>query len=293
MKLDTLKAITNHPLTKDNKIRTLIRFFKRGLLIRLHQGGVVYPFLGDTQLLVKKGMSSAELQVYTGMYEFDDMFFVVHLLDKEDVFVDVGANVGVYTVLASGVKRARTIALEPDPDTFKNLLNNVALNHLTDKVRLLNLGVGEKKETVKFTKGLGAINHIKRDEDGEGEFNEIQIESLDDILKNDNPTLIKVDVEGFETQVIKGAVETLKKPSLKGIIIELNGLASKYSYEEHFIHKTLVDHGFKPYAYDPFARQLQALEKHGDENTLYLRDVEWIKNRIKASPRYQVLDKSI
>ncbi len=293
MKISTLKTITRHPLTKDNKMTTLIRFFKRAVVIRLHAYPMVYPFIGDTKLLVKKGMSTAELQIYTGMYEFNEMFLVAHFLTSEDLFVDVGANVGVYTVLASGLKQSRTIAIEPDTDTFSNLLNNVQLNHIGHNVQLLNLGVGEEKGTVKFTKGLDAINHIQRTEDTFAEVTEIQIERLDTILKDEQPVVIKVDVEGYETQVIKGASETLKKESLKVVIIELNGLANKYSFDEYSIHKNLLDHGFRPYTYNPWTRDFILMEEYGNQNTVYLRDVDFIATRVKKSPQYQVLGQEI
>ena len=293
MKLSTLKTITNHPLTKDHKIRTLLRFLKRGIVIRLHSYPMLYPFLANTKLLVKKGMSSAELQIYTGLFDFNEMFFVLHYLTPEDLFVDVGANVGVYTVLASGVKNAKSIAIEPDTDTFLNLQNNVNLNYIADLVQLCNIGIGEKKGTVKFTKGLDAINHIQRTEDSSKDVVEIQIESLDDILRNENPSIIKIDVEGYETQVIKGALETLKKQSLKAVIIELNGLANKYNFNENSIHQTLIEHGFKPYAYMPFKRELILLEMHGDHNTIYLRDVDLIARKLNLSPKYKVLNKLV
>jgi FkbM family methyltransferase len=293
MKFKTIQTILQHPLTRNQKAKTLTRFFKRGLVRRLHPFPMIYPFLGNTHLLIGKGMSSAELQVYTGVYEFNDMFFVVHFLREEDTFVDIGANVGVYTVLASGLNKAKTIAVEPDQETFQHLQNNVFLNRAHDKVTALNVGVGEKQELLKFTKGLGAINHVMREEDAEASCVEVLIQPLDAILDGLTPTLIKIDVEGFETQVVKGGMKALASSSLKGVIIELNGLANRYKNEEHFIHTTLLDLGFKPYAYDAFARKLNALDTHGEENTLYLKDVPMIEERLRLAPRHIVLGHSV
>jgi len=55
--------------------------------------------------------------------------------------VDVGSNWGAFTILASGVRRARSVAVEPLPDTFERLEENVDLNRLDKLVTCLNLGV--------------------------------------------------------------------------------------------------------------------------------------------------------
>jgi hypothetical protein len=53
--------------------------------------------------------------LYAGLHEFSEMGFLLHLLRQNDLFVDVGANLGSYTVLASAVCQARNIAFEPVP----------------------------------------------------------------------------------------------------------------------------------------------------------------------------------
>jgi hypothetical protein len=63
---------------------------------------VVVPFVGDTRLLVARGMRGATGNVYVGLHEFEEMAFALHALRPSSRFIDVGANVGSYTVLAAG-----------------------------------------------------------------------------------------------------------------------------------------------------------------------------------------------
>ena len=60
------------------------------------------------------------------------MGFLLHVLRSEDLFVDVGANVGSYTILACSVVGARGISFEPVPSTYKRLVENMRLNHLDE-----------------------------------------------------------------------------------------------------------------------------------------------------------------
>jgi hypothetical protein len=78
----------------------------------------------------------------TGLADFEDMSFVLHLLTDEDLFGDVGANVGVYCVLASRVRGAKSVAMEPVSNTTEALRLNVAINELRGLVDILEIGVG-------------------------------------------------------------------------------------------------------------------------------------------------------
>ena len=60
--------------------------------------------------------------IYCGLVEFADMAFVLHVLRAGDLFVDIGANAGAYTLLASSVAGAKTTCFEPAPATYARLL---------------------------------------------------------------------------------------------------------------------------------------------------------------------------
>ena len=293
MKYKTLRTILDHPLNKSNRLKALNRFVRRAILIRITDSPVIYPFIGESQLIVKKGMASAEIQYYTGIYELNEMAFVLHFLREEDLFVDVGANIGVYVLLSSKVVGARTIAFEPIPNTFNALMENVAINAINDKVEGVNAGVGEKEGKLIFTNELfDSVNHVLLDGEKSNSTIEVDVVSLDSALVKEEPSLIKIDVEGFETMVINGANETLRKASLKGIIIELNGLANQFNLNEMKIHETILNAGFTPFQYDAFSRSLVEISGIGDQNTLYLKDVEFVKERIRTAPAFSVLGRS-
>lgn len=261
-------------------------FFKRGIVIRLHHHPMVYPFLENTSLVVEKGMSSAELQIYTGLYDLHEMLFLTHYLRPGDTFVDVGANVGVYTILAAGVAGSNAIAFEPIPSTFSKLKRNVTYNQLEGLVDLRNLGVGDKEEKLVFTNNLDATNHvISNSQESAGATIQVPVDTLDHLLADKTANFLKIDVEGFEANVINGAPDTLANPNLKVIFMETNGLSDQYEFGQNYLHNKLLDLGFVPYSYDPFKRVLQKLETTGAHDTIYLRDLEFVQERIKSARR--------
>ena len=122
---------------------------------------------------------------------------------------------------------------------------------------------------------------------------EYKIEILDDILIHNVPNIIKIDVEGFETNVINGAHKILSNESLKAIIIELNGSGSLYGFDDDLLHSKILSFGFKCFSYEPYQRVLKKIDKYGEYNTIYIRDFNFVKDRIMSSPQIKILNKSI
>ncbi|HLK39990.1 MAG TPA: FkbM family methyltransferase [Polyangiaceae bacterium] len=287
----TTRWIWTHPIGARDRRGALVRWARWQVGSRVLQRPAAVPFVEDTVLLVDPGMTGATGNVYVGLHEFADMAFVLHYLRKDDLFVDVGANVGSYTVLASGVCRARTIAIEPLPATFGRLRANVRLNDLGERVRALNVGVASKKGTLTFTRGLDTVNHVATDNEARGgETVEVPVATLDEVAAGSRPSLVKVDVEGFETEVFGGAQRTLEQPTLRGLIVELNGSGARYGFDEGVLERRIESFGFRRYAYDPFARRLQRGDRKSTEgNTLYLRDVDEVERRVRGARPVHVL----
>jgi len=107
--LRQLKFVTNHPLIRRNPIAALMRVAAWQVRSRT-QTECLHVWIEGTRLAVRKGMTGATGNIDCGLHEFADMAFVLHTLRAEDVFLDIGANVGTYSVLASDVCGARTIA---------------------------------------------------------------------------------------------------------------------------------------------------------------------------------------
>lgn len=289
--LNTLRFILGHPLNRGDKLDAAIRFAKWQVGSRLVPGAIVYDWVNGSKFIVKTGETGLTGNVYTGLHEFSDMGFLLHFLRPDDAFIDVGANVGSYTILACSAIGARGVAFEPVPSTYEKLIENMRLNQLTERVKCFNKGVGDQQGAIVFTGEYGATNHAIAS--GEQCDSKVTIEcvSLDVVLESESPSLIKVDVEGYETLVLNGAQQVLKNESLSAVIMELNGSGTRYGFDESQIVELMLANGFRTYGYDPIDRSLVCLEGKNIEsgNTLFLRNIPFVERRLRDAPKVRVL----
>jgi len=283
--INSLGFILNHPLNKTKRLDAIYRYLKWQIGSRLASGSIVFEWVNGTRFLVKPGDTGLTGNIYTGLHEFPDMSLLLDFLREEDLFIDIGSNVGSYTILACGAKKARGFAFEPIPDTYEKLKENIRLNHIENIVQAFNIGLGSAVGELSFTSSMDCMNHALSDGEIHSGAIIVKVSTLDLILKDESPTLIKIDVEGFETPVLQGAEHSLSNPSLKVVIMELNGSGSRYKYDENNILKLMKSKGFDTYSYDPFARLLCYLNGKNSEsgNTIFIRDLEFVENRVKSS----------
>jgi FkbM family methyltransferase len=290
----TVGFILKHPLGKKHPAKALWRFAWWQAQSRLSKSKfIIKPFVGDVKFYAAKGLSGITGNIYTGLHEFNDMAFLLHFLRPDDTFFDIGANVGSYTLLASGIAKANSITLEPVKATFDILSSNIGLNNLQDKVKLINAGAGAVAGEIIFSADEDTGNHvIAQDETGKNTVT-VPVITIDSLLHTHQPSLIKIDVEGFETEVLKGMIATLDSPVLKAIIIELNGSGGRYGFSDQDIHSLLLSKGFKAVDYDPFKRALTQLDTFGKYNTIYCRDIDFIKSRLQSAASINIMGETI
>ena len=175
-------------------------------------------------------------------------------INADDTIIDVGAHIGEYTLLGAKLvgDKGFIISVEPDHDSVISLKENVALNNFKNCL-ILEKAVGEKIETKSLYKVNEEDVYGYLDPDVENKklkkYSEIEVTTIDDIVLSNNLNginLLKIDVEGFEYEVLLGCNDTLKKNKIKKIIIELHPsyLESKGDNEK-LIHMFLKEHGFK------------------------------------------------
>jgi FkbM family methyltransferase len=160
--------------------------------------------------------NGVELSLHeTGTYEKGILLYLRSILKKGDCFVDVGANIGLMSIFAAECvgREGKILAFEAHPKTAILLQENIELNGLKNiQVCQYALGSTEGKTHIydnwQVNRG-GASLVVKTDA---SEAYEIDIHSMDQVFPADRiPKAIKIDVEGFELEVLKGATETIRK----------------------------------------------------------------------------------
>lgn len=184
------------------------------------------------------------------IYEPDVFSAFCHLIKKDGVFVDVGANVGYYSILAAKAG-AIVYAFEPIPATYQRLRRNIELNKLTN-VKALCMGLGEKTAFEIFyydEKIPDASSRINLDYYADGAAVQIEcpVVTLDEICaqeKIERIDLIKCDVEGGELFVFRGGVQTLKKYRPYVLCEMLRKWSAKFHYHPNEIIQLFSSLGY-------------------------------------------------
>jgi FkbM family methyltransferase len=248
------------------------------------------PFVGDARLVMRRGMMGATGNHYVGLLEFEDMGFLLHFLRPNDLFVDVGANVGVYSVLAAKVCGARAIALEPIPSTVQALRDNLAINGIGERVEVAMMAAGSEAGHLTFTSERDAKNHVL--EDGADGL-VVPVARLDDVVGAEIPALVKIDVEGYERPALEGAQRLLGDARCRALILELDAIGARYGHSDAEVDSLVREHGFAPVRYDPLTRALTQVAPKGKGNTLYVRDRDAVAERLRSAAPFRVLGRSI
>jgi FkbM family methyltransferase len=276
------RFVFSHPLTRRSKLRALFRVLHWQIISRFRKENLI-PWIAGTKLVVRRGMTGATGNIYVGLHEFVDMIFLLHFLRPGDLFLDVGANVGSYTILASGVCKARTVAFEPDPETARHLQKNIEINALSKLVLVRQVAVGAEEATVRFTSGRDAVNQVVGPEVKNARL--VPQKRLDDMLTGQNPIMMKMDVEGYEEQALLGAEQLLFNSSL--MVIELETVSEN-------TEQMLKRHGFERMYYDPYHR-LVAIQPFdiASLNTLFIRNSTFVRARVHEAAKVRVFDNLI
>lgn len=284
--LDTLRFIVRHPLAGKHPVASVVDYLRWQVGSRLVPGPVVVPFVGQTRLVIRRGMTGATGNIYVGLHELEDMAFTLHFLRPGDVFADVGANVGSYSILAAGAAGADVHAFEPVPQTFANLETNIRTNDLLARCTLHRFGVGAEASELVMTSEGDSANRVLRPGETADNTVRVRVRRLDDLLAGTVPTLVKVDVEGFEREVLAGGPATFAKT--QAAIVEV--------WKDHdAVLATLRGYGLSPVDYDPLTRTLTPMPGlHPTRgNTIVVRDLQDAAERVRTAPRFEVKRTSI
>lgn len=195
-------------------------------------------------------------------YEPDYSSLLMKVLRPADTVIDIGANIGYFSLLASSLvtNSGRVIALEPEQDNFRYLLRNIRLNE-SSNIKALNIAAGDsKKEIDLFIDPLNDGGHSlcgitpeSRELLGDRDvvLSTVQMDTLDSLLSAENISnikIIKIDTEGWEFHTIQGALSVIKRFSPAIILAEINrsGLR-RAGASERYLRLLMAELGYSLY----------------------------------------------
>lgn len=186
-----------------------------------------------TDHLLSHALSARGYNNFRNPIESGEQFFINVILaeSKPKLCIDVGANKGDYSLAILKATDAQVIAFEPLPSSFESLRHN--LSEFLERVRLENMGVGAKNQELIFNYNPDVTEHASflKNELGEIDYLNncnsmaVPVVTLDSYVKRnciDEVDLIKIDVEGFESEVFAGSKNVFNQVRPRFIQIEFN-----------------------------------------------------------------------
>ncbi|MEO7297104.1 MAG: FkbM family methyltransferase [Verrucomicrobiota bacterium] len=278
--LRTFRFIYHHPLASRNKPEALLRWIGWQVGSRILRKPMVMPFVKDSVLVVESGMTGATGNIYCGLHEFADMALVLHFLRPGDLFLDLGANIGSYTILAAKVAGAQCIAVEPVPATFARLQRNLRINDLEKQVEVCQCAVGSSNGRIQFSADQDTTNRVV-DRTYDGQSISVPVRTVDDLLGGRPTMMWKMDVEGFEREALGGAMASLRNEHLNLILLES---------DEPELTAMMTNAGFVRCNYNPFLRQLnRSVSQNKSQNNLWVKNTSAAEARCQNAPKLSLL----
>lgn len=197
-------------------IRNELRQNQESLSAYLEEEAVVHFYFGKSPIHIyvpdyKVDLIQNDIATLHTFYEMDFLQYMQnHYLQDGMTFLDCGANIGNHTLFFACIANAKNVvSFEGNPKTFKLLEKNIALNTLENRVKIYNCVLGEHKGHAKIAHeepaNIGATSFC---EDASGDTEMICIDDLEWKQKID---FVKMDVEGFEYNVLKGMKKLLQR----------------------------------------------------------------------------------
>jgi FkbM family methyltransferase len=210
--------IWNHPTNRGKRLSALMKAAEFQFRGRVLKQRMVVAIGVRSQMWAELHRTASSKVVYANPPDIE-MLTWQHLLRPGDLFIDVGANVGAYSLIAAEAG-ATVIAAEPDAGTAARLRENAALNGYG--VEVLVKAIGASEGIAAFTVGLDTVNRF---DSGGGA--QVEVCTLDGVLGNRHARGVKIDVEGFEMDVIRGVRSALAEHRIDLLQLEWNSASVK------------------------------------------------------------------
>lgn len=196
--------------------------FKKNDLLISGRGGLKYHIL-NTQDSIGRDL------FFDGIYEPDTIRIIEENLSDGDIMIDAGANIGAISLSVAKNNKVTVYAFEPAKNIFEILQKNIDLNHLKN-VKTFRQALSDKNGIVDFYESdrvHGWSGMVKIDSFQHYKVSAIALDDFALEQKIDKITVLKIDVQGWEYHVLKGAEKLLDEKRIAHIIFEFEWWAEK------------------------------------------------------------------
>jgi FkbM family methyltransferase len=237
-----VRELWTHPANRGRQLHQLTRAVTFELAARTFHHRRIVTLGNASRLWATVPHYSSVLVLQRNPPNWNEMTAWRRHLHPGSLFVDVGANIGVYTLWAAE-SGARVIAIEPDRDAFGALQENLALNDY--EVTPMPLALSDRPGELRLTRAAdSSLNHLVFD-DGPALTQTVAVDTLDNVLGERTADGVKIDVEGSERLVLEGSQRCLAAHRVRMLQVEWNEMLQRTLGEDRSLVADLLrDHGY-------------------------------------------------
>ena len=284
-----LRAVWQHPGNRSHRLRAVLgavhwfvwhRITTRPLIVRVF-GGLKFACYRDSYM-------GKHVRYFSDYADYDALHFLHDYLRADDSVIDVGANAGLYTLLAASLvgTAGRVLAVEPQPRSLEILRHNLALNKLP-QVTVLPVAASDADGWVSMTEhdvfaGI-AFNTEPQTQPSTQPSAQPQVPAcrLDQHLGTALHALCKIDIEGYEWPALQGMEQAIQRGQLPVILFEMNGCLERYGMSPRDFYAWLRERSYTLANYHHDARNMVFAEQPvGDVFAINATGMTMIRERM-------------
>lgn len=265
--LINLRKLLKNPSLERNKLSFILKLIFWKINKHFLNISFIYSFYKSLKIVLEPSSSYGALTFYTNLADYYEMHFLLKTLKNQDVFIDIGSNIGIYSLLASTkITSGRIFAFEPNPSIFNKLKTNLQLNNVTNCMPIERIVSNTNEKKMFMINSISELSKIVINNKANKSIIKISSVKLDDfVVENNiqNIKLLKIDVEGAEGLVFEGAKNILKSHLVSNILFELNPVANEFGISSTIIFNQLTNFGYNIYYFNSVGR-LVKVNKYSD-----------------------------
>lgn len=267
-----------------------IKRFVQWKLIRIFRRRNVRYRIWDNRIWILDYDSLQSMWImYNYILDWEEFNLIKNYVNPGDQILDVGANAGAYSIWMSKFIHppGRLHSFEPDQGNFGKLQMNISVNGIGDRIQANRCALSDKNGIIHFTTGLDRENHIAH----EGAENIVSVDTLtlDSYFETNSipqVTYMKIDVEGFEYMVLKGAHKILSGKDIDILQLEINHAVQNAGVSVDDLLQLLAQFDYSLCRYDVQANQLIPIGYYKErENYFAVSDLNRINLKLRSQSK--------
>jgi FkbM family methyltransferase len=283
--ISSIKYLYIHPYNKQRPIFAFFRWILWKLIKIFKFKQLKVKVWGNRFLQLNYDSFQSMWIMYNWIVDWEEFQLIEHYIEKNDIVFDIGTNMGFYTLWMSRFidKYGEIHCFEPDKQNYSRLQTNISLNQIESIIKTNRCAVSDSDGLVKFTEGRDGENHISNIAlDSAVEVQSITLDTYFEFHGIQHIAYMKIDVEGFELQALKGAKKLLKNKKVDIIQLEINQQLNNAGTKVNDLLFFLENYGYNLYCYETVTRCLNPVQYTQErENYFAIADILKVNKRIR------------